>query len=95
MTLNRMGINRSVLGVMIFGLLVGGCADKAPPATSNGTAVSATPIVTGTALPPGYKIDSGRTLILGADDKWTGRVSYTSSMSADDVFDFLRREMPN
>ena len=52
-------------------------------------------MVSGTALPPGYKIDSDRTLILGADDRWTGRLTYTTSTNADDTFDFLRREMPN
>ena len=89
-------VELTVLIATLAGLLMGGCAEKTPPATSGGGAVAGVaPIVSGMALPPGYKIDTGRTLVLGADDRWTGRVSYTSSTSADDVFDFLRREMPN
>ena len=53
------------------------------------------PIVAGTALPAGYKVDLDRTIILGAPDKWTGRLSYTTSTGADEVFDFLHKEMAN
>jgi hypothetical protein len=69
-----------------------------PTATAAGAApeaAAALPVAAGTALPPGYKIDAGRTLIFGTDENWTGRLSYTTSTSADDVFDFLHREMPN
>jgi hypothetical protein len=52
-------------------------------------------ITAGTALPAGYKIDSGRTMIFGTDDRWTGRLSYSTKTNADDVFAFLHREMPN
>src|SRR6185436_12735478 len=64
-----------------------GAAGQAAPAT--------TPIAAGIALPPGYKVDSGRTFVLGNDENWTGRLSYTTSTPADDVYDFLHREMPS
>jgi hypothetical protein len=83
---------------LAFLCVLGGCGEKStPPATaaSAGNAAVPPPVVSGTALPPGYKIDDSRTLILGADERWTGRLSYTTSTSSDDVFDFLRHEMPN
>jgi hypothetical protein len=52
-------------------------------------------MISGTALPAGYHIDTSRSLILGGGETWTGRLSYTASGNADEVFDFLRREMPN
>jgi hypothetical protein len=52
-------------------------------------------MVTGTALPAGYKIDPDRTIIFGTDEKWTGRLTYSTTTPADDVFDFLHKEMPN
>lgn len=95
MSLYRGCIKLAALGIGVA-LLCGCQGAKTPPATAAGPAVAgAAPIVAGTALPPGYKIDSDRTLILGADDRWTGRLSYTTSTNADDTFDFLRREMPN
>jgi len=50
--------------------------------------------VAGTALPAGYRIDTSHSLILGDGNAWTGRLAYTAGGTADDVFDFLRREMP-
>jgi len=50
--------------------------------------------VTGTALPAGYRIDTVHSLILGEGEAWTGRLVYSAAGSADDVFEFLRREMP-
>ena len=68
----------------------------AKPGTPSGPEiVTALPVAAGTALPPGYKIDAGRTLIFGTDENWTGRLSYTTPTPADDVFDFLHREMPS
>ncbi len=49
----------------------------------------------GIAMPAGYKVDAGRTLIFGNDETWTGRLAYSAKESADEVFDFLHREMPN
>lgn len=52
-------------------------------------------VAKGIAMPAGYKVDPGRTLIFGNDENWTGRLAYTARASADEVFDFLHREMPN
>jgi hypothetical protein len=49
----------------------------------------------GIAMPAGYKVDADRTLIFGNDENWTGRLAYSAKESADEVFDFLHREMPN
>lgn len=81
-----------------------GCADQAPvTATSGPSAADAAAgstaqlavLAAGTALPAGYKVDPSRTMIFGTDDKWTGRLTYTATGSADEVFDFLHKEMPN
>jgi hypothetical protein len=96
MSLYRRCINLSILAVGLTLLAGCGGGEKAPAATATGsTAPGTAPMVAGTALPSGYKIDPDRTLILGTDDRWTGRLSYTTSTNADDTFDFLRREMPN
>jgi hypothetical protein len=81
-------------------LLAAGCSQNSAPvaAPSRPDAVSQNSpetYIAGTALPAGYNIDANRSLILGTGDSWTGRLSYTASGSADEVFDFLRREMPN
>jgi hypothetical protein len=89
-----------------FVLLVGlsGCADGSAVTASNaptaqdeaaGSTAQLMILAKGTALPAGYKVDNGRTMIFGTDEKWTGRLSYTATGSADEVFDFLHREMPN
>jgi hypothetical protein len=75
------------------------CAETAPvtggSAGPAATAPDMRPIIAGTALPAGYKVDLDRTIIFGTDESWTGRLSYTTSTSADAVFDFLHAEMPN
>src|SRR5690349_8136621 len=68
-------------------------ASPAAPDANNANSVETQ--VAGTALPAGYNIDAGRSLILGSGETWTGRLSYTATGSADEVFDFLRHEMPN
>jgi hypothetical protein len=97
-----MNIRRALSSFVAAGLLafvINGCAkDSTPPVTAGqgSSAAAATNVVaSGTALPEGYKIDPGRTMVFGTDERWTGRLSYTTSLSADDVFDFLHREMPN
>jgi hypothetical protein len=73
-------------------------ANNAPSAAEEAAAGSSAQIMVlakGTALPAGYKVDPSRTMIFGTDEKWTGRLTYTAAGSADEVFDFLHREMPN
>ena len=64
-------------------------------AVTAGAGPDMAPIAAGTALPAGYKVDVARTIIFGTDERWTGRLTYTTGTSADDVFDFLHKEMPN
>lgn len=95
---------RSAALVVLFGLAA--CsegpavtANTAPSASDNAAAAGSSAqlmvLAKGTALPAGYKIDSSRTMIFGTDERWTGRLTYTASGSADEVFDFLHKEMPN
>lgn len=73
-------------------------ANTAPGAADEAAAGSTAQIMVlakGTALPAGYKVDPSRTMIFGTDEKWTGRLTYTAAGTADEVFDFLHREMPN
>lgn len=83
-------------------LSLGACATSPADegAVTSGAAASesaalAPPIAAGTALPAGYKVDSARTIIFGTNEAWTGRLSYSTASSADEVFDFLHKEMPN
>jgi hypothetical protein len=50
--------------------------------------------ITGIALPEGYSINRGETIVLGEGDRWTGRLVYEINSSAGDMFDFVRRQMP-
>jgi hypothetical protein len=91
---------------LIFTLTLTACAEggavtatNAPSASDSAAAAGSTAqimvLAKGTALPAGYKVDPERTMIFGTDERWTGRLTYTASGSADEVFDFLHKEMPN
>lgn len=45
-------------------------------------------------LPRGYSLDSKETIIFGEADRWTGKIVYGINSNADDMLDYLRREMP-
>lgn len=90
--------------VLLLGLAA--CAEGAPVTANNtpgaaddaaaaGSTAQIMVLAKGTALPAGYKVDPGRTMIFGTDERWTGRLTYTASGTADEVFDFLHKEMPN
>ena len=87
---------------LIIGFVLMSCAESAPVtggSSSGGAAGSVAtgpdmrPIIAGTALPAGYQINLDRTIVFGTDESWTGRLSYTTSTNAGDVFDFLHKEM--
>lgn len=92
---------------MPFLFLVLCACTEGPAVTANGTPTAAEDsaaagstaqlmiLAKGTALPAGYKVDPSRTMIFGTDERWVGRLTYTAAGSADEVFDFLHREMPN
>lgn len=97
--------------VIVLCLGLAACADKQPAVTASSasqapavaedgtplppTAAQLEVLAAGTALPGGYRIDNSRTMLFGTDERWLGRLSYTAAGSADEVFDFLHREMPN
>ncbi len=71
--------------LLIFGACSDGpavTANSAPSATDNAAAAGSTAQVAilakGTALPAGYKVDPARTMIFGTDDRWLGRLTFTS-----------------
>mgnify|MGYP001571638402 CR=1 FL=1 len=49
---------------------------------------------TGIALPQGYDVVDRETLILGEGERWTGRLVYEVYSSPEEMFDFVRRQMP-
>ncbi len=73
------------------GAQLGGGNTKAPDNSSR----AAPPQISGIALPEGYSLDTNRTIILGEGDRWIGRLSYSINSTANDMFDFIRREMLN
>ena len=87
-------ITRAALILCIVALTA--CAEKAPVTSAQAPSEPAMAVIAkGIAMPAGYKVDAGRTLIFGTDETWTGRLSYSTKSSADDVFEFLHKEMPN
>lgn len=63
-------------------------------APSPGTGAGQATPFSGVALPAGYSLDSEHSLTLGAGERWSGRLVFTVGLSASEVFDFYRREMP-
>lgn len=97
-------MDRRAIAALVLSLGLTACADQGPPVTASSASTTAeaggapaqlTVIAQGTALPAGYKVDTGRTMVFGTDERWTGRLTYTAAGTADEVFDFLHREMPN
>ena len=86
----------SKTALILCAALLSACAEKAPVTASQGAAEPAMAMIArGIAMPAGYKVDAGRTLIFGTDETWTGRLSYSTKTSPEDVFEFLHKEMPN
>lgn len=97
--IGRMRALRLVAAVGVV-LALGACAKQdsvtaAGGAPTGNDGFNLPTITAGTALPAGYKIDTDRTMIFGMDERWTGRLSYSTKTNADEVFAFLHREMPN
>jgi hypothetical protein len=45
-------------------------------------------------MPANNSIDLGRTLVLGSERAWTGRLAISSGSGVGDLYEFYRREMP-
>jgi hypothetical protein len=80
-----------ILAVLALAAGLGACAGGW--SGSAGEAPQSPPYA-GIALPDGYNIDGGETVVLGEGDRWNGRLVYTIGSSATDMFDFYRRQMP-
>lgn len=96
----KSGISKGTLvAVMVAAAALVGCQGRT--LGGNGTTAADTgnrggpPQVAGIALPDGYSLDTGRTIILGEGERWIGRLSYSINSSSNDMFDFVRREMIN
>ena len=46
-------------------------------------------------IPANSIIDDEKTLIIGKNDEWMGRISITSSSNVDEIYDFFHKEMIN
>jgi len=80
-------------------LTLAGCAgdmamSSQPGAAGSGDAASAFAQFTDIPLPSGNSIDMDRTLVLGSETGWTGRLALTTQSRVSEMYDFFRREMP-
>ncbi len=85
-------------------LLLGACGLTSQTASTgaqtSGNSGNATPgpgftRFTDIPMPANNTIDLERSLILGTDQQWTGRLVITSGSNVADMYEFYRREMPN
>ena len=83
------------IAAVIVASCLAACAAKDQVTATRAPPPPMTMAAKGIAMPAGYKVDVDRTLIFGNDENWTGRLAYNTKSSADEVFDFLHREMPN
>jgi hypothetical protein len=90
-----MRLTVSALAIVAAATLLASCAgNSSSQGQSQNAATAQGGQFSGVALPEGYSLDNDRSLALGAGDRWIGRISFTSSISPNDMFDFYRREMP-
>jgi hypothetical protein len=85
--------NRFAVGMLAALLLLGGCGvfNNGDGDSEAGNKLAQ---VTDLPLPRGYSIDNGNTIIFGEGERLSGRLVYSINSSADDMFEFFRREMP-
>jgi len=95
---------RSFLLVSTLGALLAACGWTGQTASTgsqaSGNSGNATPgpgftRFTDIPMPANNSIDLDRSLILGTDQQWTGRLVITSGSNVADMYEFYRREMPN
>lgn len=86
------------LGTIAILMLLAGCAGdpatSSQPGAAGGDAASAFAQFTDLPLPAGNSIDLDRTLVLGGEGNWTGRLALTTQSRVGEMYDFFRREMP-
>lgn len=92
---------RSAAAVLAAALMLAACSQTAPvvPTRSDPTqpgqptVPSAYGRFSDLPMPEGAAMDVARSLILGTDDNWLGRLVLRLSGNVPDAFDFYRREM--
>lgn len=85
------------LGLAALGQI--GCATPPPtsatdPAGGAGEQSPGFAQLTDVPMPARATINLGRTLILGAEDGWIGRIALSTRTAMNDMYDFYEREMP-
>ena len=68
---------------------------QSPNGSGNSTPSPGFTRFTDIPMPANNSIDLERSLILGTDQQWTGRLVITSGSNVADMYEFYRREMPN
>jgi len=86
-----------LLGLMMMGCSGPGQSLSASPTDENGA--TATPVASfaqfsDIPVPTGATMDMEHSLLLGAGNEWTGRLTYTTSTNNARVFDLYKAEMP-
>lgn len=80
---------KAMLPMLAVVLLLGACE------STGGKSKAAVPSqYSGIALPQGYDVIESETLITGEGERWTGRLVYEVYTSSDEMFEFVRRQMP-
>ncbi len=64
------------------------------PVAADGEASAAFQPITDVPIPEGARLDTERSLVLGGDDNWTGRLVFNVSESSADAFARYHQEMP-
>lgn len=87
---------------LLLGLMMMGCSGSsqslsASPTGENGA--TATPVASfaqfsDIPVPSGASMDMEHSLLLGAGNEWTGRLTYSTSTNSARVFDLYKAEMP-
>ncbi len=69
-------------------------AASTAPAAAEGDANAAFQPITDVPIPEGARLDSERSLVLGGEDNWTGRLVFSVGESSADAFARYHQEMP-
>lgn len=83
-----------LLGLALVGTLAACGGNPAMSVQPGADAASSFAQFTDLPLPNGNSIDMDRTLVLGGEGNWTGRLSITVNARVGEMYDFFRREMP-
>ncbi len=68
-------------------------AASSAPIQADGEATAAFQPITDVPIPEGARLDSGRSLVLGGEDNWTGRLVFSIGESSADAFALYHQDM--